>query len=233
MLPLRDVNPVSKPPLMTRALLLANVALFMPVLWAFVTGDQAFYASLMRSLGLVPGEVLAMRNLYSFITCMFVHADLLHIMGNMLYLHIFGDNVEDVLGRARFLAFYLSCGLVASLSHILVCSLTGMGLDVPVVGASGAISGILGAYMIFFPRARILTLIMGYRGLPVQIRAVYYILGWFAYQVIWALAALSLGLQVSVAFWAHIGGFLAGLSLGYLLKEEARTRAEERSWIGW
>ena len=232
MLPIRDINPVSRPPIMTRALLLINVAFFAPIFWAFITGDSALYARLITSLGLIPRKLMALQDLYTLVTSMFTHADLLHIAGNMLYLHIFGDNVEDVLGRARFVVFYFICGFAAAFSHVLMCYLTGTGLDVPIVGASGAISGILGAYVVFFPGARILTFV-SYRPYPVEVRAAYYIMVWFLYQAVWAAAVLTMGLQVSVAFWAHIGGFLTGLLFGFLLKEEVRLRAQERSWIGW
>jgi len=232
MLPLGDINPPSRPPVVTRALLMANIAFFMPVLWALMTDNRALYAYLMTTLGLVPGSILQLRDLYSLFTSMFVHADLMHIAGNMLYLHIFGDNVEDVLGRARFLLFYFACGLVASLTHVLICFLTGKGLDIPLVGASGAISGLLAAYAVFFPRARIVTLTLRAPG-PIYVRASYYIIAWFLYQAVWAFAVMAFGLEVSVAFWAHIGGFLAGLLMGLVLKEEVRLRASERAWIGW
>ncbi|OYT52971.1 rhomboid family intramembrane serine protease [Candidatus Bathyarchaeota archaeon ex4484_135] len=232
MFPIRDINPVSRPPLMTRMLLLINMAFFAPVFWALVTGNDVLYAYLMTSLGLIPHRLLALQDLYTLVTSMFTHADLLHIIGNMLYLHIFGDNVEDVLGRARFVIFYFLCGFAAAFTHVLMCSLTGVGLDIPIVGASGAISGILGAYVVFFPRARILTFV-SYQPYPIQVKAVYYIMVWFIYQAVWAMAVLTMGLQVSVAFWAHIGGFLAGLFFGFLFKEGVRLRAQERAWIGW
>jgi len=234
MLPLRDINPVSKPPVATRALIIANVLAFIPIFMAlYVLGDPELYAHLLYTLGVVPERLLALQALYTLITSMFTHADIIHIFGNMLYLHIFGDNVEDVMGKLRFLAFYFYCGLAASLAHILACLATNTGLDIPAVGASGAISGILGAYLVFFPRARILTLNLIGRGFIMEVRAIHYILFWFIYQVLWALFILATGVLVSVAFWAHIGGFLAGLVAGFILKEGIRAEASARGWIGW
>ncbi|HDJ26293.1 MAG TPA: rhomboid family intramembrane serine protease, partial [Candidatus Bathyarchaeota archaeon] len=158
MLPIKDINPTRRAPVITRALLALNVLAFVPVFYvAYVLGDADLYAELMMTWGLVPSRLLLGQSLYALLTSMFMHAHILHLVGNMIYLRVFGDNVEDVLGRPGYLFFYLLCGLTATFTHVLICILTASGLNVPVVGASGAISGILGAYVVFFPGARILT----------------------------------------------------------------------------
>ena len=170
---------------------------------------------------------LDLSSIPTLFTSMFVHADPLHIFGNMLYLHIFGDNVEDTLGRVRYIAFYFLSGFGAIVLHIVSSIFLG-GLNIPVVGASGAISGLMGAYLVFFPKAKILTAVMGYyfyRIIP--IRAEYYIGFWFIYQLLWATLAplLSPFEPSSVAYWAHVGGFLAGLVVAFIAK---RYLASER-----
>jgi len=142
----------------------------------------------------------------------FLHGGWLHILGNMLYLYIFGDNVEDMLGRGRFLGFYLACGIVSFLVQIVFASHS----MVPNVGASGAIAGVLGAYFILFPRARVLTLIPLFLFFPLVEIPAYFFLGiWFLIQFLSGAAALGQSSAVSggVAWWAHIGGFLAGIVL--------------------
>ncbi len=141
---------------------------------------------------------------------MFLHAGWLHILGNMLYLYIFGDNVEDMLGRGRFLVFYLACGIVSFLVQILFATRS----MVPNVGASGAIAGVLGAYFILFPRARVLTLIPLFVFFPlVEIPAFFFLGIWFLIQFLSGAASLgqSSALTGGVAWWAHIGGFVAGI----------------------
>ena len=222
MWPIRDINPTEKRPIITEVLIFINFVFFIPIFLAlYVYGDPVLYEELIYTLGLVPEDLLAGRKLYTIFTSMFTHADIFHIIGNMVFLHIFGDNVEDKMGRLAYLLFYFACGLGALALHITVCLFTG-GLDVPVVGASGAISGVLGAYVVMFPKARILTAIIGYGYTTVAIRAEYYIGFWFVYQLIWALLSPFIGSMV--AYWAHIGGFITGLVLGllarYLLRPE-------------
>ena len=143
---------------------------------------------------------------------MFLHGGWLHLGGNMLYLWIFGDNVEDKLGHIRYLAFYIVCGLAASILHVFVDSTS----IVPTVGASGAIAGVLGAYLLLFPRARVVTLIPIFVFIQVAELPALLVLGfWFVMQFFNGL--MSLGYQTAgmggVAWWAHIGGFVAGLAL--------------------
>lgn len=148
---------------------------------------------------------------------MFLHGGLLHVAGNMLYLFIFGAAVEEALGHARFLAFYLAAGIAAALAMAAFMPQSG----VPVIGASGAIAGILGAYFVLYPRARILTV------LPIfpffyfrEIPAVVYLLVWFAAQLYWGLADTGEAAG-GVAWWAHVGGFLFGMALGPMLTRRA------------
>lgn len=151
--------------------------------------------------------------LLSFLTCMFLHGGWLHIISNMWALWIFGDNVEDRMGTSRFLLFYLTCGILASIVHVLSDPMS----EVPVVGASGAISGVMGAYFVFFPAARVITLIpIGFIPLFVEIPAVVFMAVWFLTQFQSGLLSLAAGETVGgVAWWAHIGGFVAGVVLAH------------------
>ncbi len=235
MWPIRDINPTRRPPVMTRLLLMANLVLFVPVFWArYVLGSDVLYSAIIYSLGLVPARLLALQDLHALFTSMFVHADLLHIIGNIVYLHIFGDNVEDTLGRVPYLAFYLACGLAATVVHVLVCLLVNPALlAVPLVGASGAISGLLGAYMVFFPRARIMTAVFYYGYTVIEVKALYYIGFWFVYQLLWGLLVAATGMPVAVAFWAHIGGFATGVMLSLPLRQRVRAAALAAAWEVW
>ncbi len=147
---------------------------------------------------------------------MFLHGGWLHVIGNMLYLYIFGDNVEDMLGRGRFIFFYLACGVISFVVQILFQTHS----MVPNVGASGAIAGVLGAYFVLFPRARVLTLIPLFLFFPVVEIPAFFFLGiWFLIQFLSGAASLgrSSALTGGVAWWAHIGGFVAGIVLQKLL----------------
>ena len=154
---------------------------------------------------------------------MFLHGGWMHILGNMLYLHIFGDNVEDMLGRGRFLAVYLLCGAASFLAQILFQSHS----MVPNVGASGAIAGVLGAYFVLFPRARVLTLVPLFIFFPVVEIPAFVFLGlWFVIQFLSGAASLATTgpLAGGVAWWAHIGGFVAGIVLLLILRPRGAAR---------
>ena len=162
-----------------------------------------------RYLELFPRDPL---ELLTPVFAMFLHGGWLHVLGNMLYLYIFGDNVEDMLGRGKFLLFYLACGVLSFAVQILFQSRS----MVPNVGASGAIAGVLGAYFILFPRARVLTLIPLFLFFPlVEIPAFFFLGIWFLIQFLSGAASLgrSSALSGGVAWWAHIGGFVAGIVL--------------------
>ncbi len=213
---------------MTVGLIAANVAAF---LW------QVGVAGLERSVrvaGAIPYEILTLTDVgprdlvpppLTILTSMFLHGGLMHIGGNMLFLWIFGNNVEDALGKARFLLFYVTCGVVAALSQTAAAAVSGDVL-VPMVGASGAIAGVLAAYMYFFPRARVLTLVPIFFLIRLIYVPAYFFIGlWFALQLF---SGFFGGAGAGVAFFAHIGGFVAGFVLVRLLRRPGvRRRA---SW---
>ncbi len=204
MFPIRDHNPSGRTPFVTFALIAANVAVFL-LYWPFLGSDLA----LMRffdAWGVVPVEVVFGEDLHALFTSMFLHGGWMHLVGNMLFLWIFGDNLEDEMGPLGFLVFYLASGLAASGLQVAADPYS----QVPMVGASGAIAGVMGAYLLLFPRAKVdvfLFFIVFFRILPVR---AWLMLGlWFAMQ-------LGSGLmmptdQGGVAYWAHAGGFIAGL----------------------
>ena len=162
--------------------------------------------------GIVPGTV-------TLITSTFIHAGPLHIIGNKLFLWVFGDNVEDRLGRLPFRAFYLLAGIGANVTH----ALAGPGSEVPVIGASGAVAGVLGAYFIAYPRARVTSLVfLGVFVTVARVPAVIFLVLWFAYQLLMGLLAIGAAGQV-VAWWAHIGGFAIG-ALVYLALRGGRSQ---------
>ena len=170
--------------------------------------DQAD-AFIMR-WGLVPRH-FALANL---LTSMFLHGSWLHVLGNMLFLYIFGDNVEDRLGHLRYLLFYLLCGCAAGGAQ----ALSSPGSRVPMVGASGAIAGVSGAYFLFFPTSRVVTLVPIFLFIQiVEIPAVFFLFLWFVLQVATGVATLGAGSSGGVAVWAHVGGFVAGMILGPVL----------------
>ena len=230
MFPLKDDNPSNTAPIVTVALIVLNalVYLYQFSLWAGgPEGVQAF-EDFVKEFGLVPcrltgacavGAELPLPVLTIF-TSMFMHGGLFHIGGNMLYLWIFGNNVEDTLGHTRYLIFYLLSGIAAALAQTVV----GPSSLVPMVGASGAVSGVLGAYLLLFPGAHVTTLIiLGFFFRLVQIPAMVVLGFWIVLQVLNGLG--SFGASGGVAFFAHIGGFVAGMGLLYVLRPRARSRA--------
>ena len=166
--------------------------------------------TLFQNYGAVPESVLS-GNIASVITSMFMHGGLLHIIGNMLFLFVFGDNLEDRFGRIKYLLMYIGWGFAAALMHSLYAVSAGGG-ETPAVGASGAISGVMGAYLVMFPRAKVLTMIFAFFITTVRIPAIAFIPFWFILQVIYAL----IGVPGGVAYLAHIGGFIIGLGTGYV-----------------
>ena len=223
MIPLRDENPTLSPPHVTRLLIIANVIVFLLVwLSDFVTALSGFeIISLEDAIlryGMIPYYIMNGERLYTLFTSMFLHGGIVHLVGNMLYLHIFGDNVEYAFGHGRYVAFYLLCGIAASVAHILSIT-TADGWLVPAVGASGAISGVLGAYILLYPRARVLTLVLVYWAYIVHIPAVFFLGFWFIFQFLEGILTLGLGVPSGVAYWAHIGGFVAGIALAPILKK--------------
>ncbi|MFY9270528.1 MAG: rhomboid family intramembrane serine protease [Candidatus Manganitrophaceae bacterium] len=222
MIPLRDDLPTRSVAVVTAGLIVANVLLFFyelslgPKVNDFVLTFGAIPANLAH--GLVGGKP-ALLAASSVFTSMFLHGGWMHLVGNMLYLWIFGNNIEDATGHLRFIFFYLLCGFVAAYTH----ALTNVASHVPMVGASGAISGVLGAYLLLYPHAKILTLVpIGFFIQVIQIPAVLVLGFWFFVQFLNAI--LGLGEVGGIAWFAHIGGFLAGMVLIYPFKKKGRKR---------
>jgi membrane associated rhomboid family serine protease len=245
-IPLKDDTPLDRTPVVTLLLIAANVLAFawqVDVLaWpsALASGELLDFvgARLSESAlrgGVIPYEILTFTDLYppdivpppfTLLTSMFLHGGLVHIASNMLFLWIFGNNVEDALGRLRFLAFYLACGVAAGLVQVIASAVMG-DLEVPMVGASGAIAGVLAAYMVLFPRARVTTLVVVFffiRVMPVP--AGFFIGLWFVLQLLQVVFGGSTG----VALFAHIGGFVVGYVLVRTLGRRPTWRARRVVW---
>jgi membrane associated rhomboid family serine protease len=228
-IPLSDDNPLDRTPVVTYALVAANLAAWL--LWQLPLGLQE---SVLRG-GAIPYEILTFRDIglrdvvappLTVLTSMFLHGGWMHIASNMLFLWIFGNNVEDALGRVRFLAYYVACGVAAALAQT-VAQATAGDVETPMVGASGAIAGVLAAYMTLFPRARVRTLIFFFvifvRDLPAGV-----LIGiWFGQQLLSALFGAS---GSGVAFMAHVGGFVAGLVLVRAVGRHPGWRARRVYW---
>jgi membrane associated rhomboid family serine protease len=221
-IPLRDDNPSSSSPLVTWLFIAVNVLVF---LYTLTLGSEAALERFYLSFGAIPAEIMGRGGAapaaeYStLISSMFMHGGWLHLLGNMLYLWIFGDNVEDLMGHGGFLLFYLISGLVATWTHILL----NPGSTIPLVGASGAIAGVLGGYLVLFPRARILSLVpLGIFSRIVPVPALLFLPLWFVLQLFSGLGSLG-GDSAGVAFWAHVGGFAAGVVLVRLFARRPRA----------
>jgi membrane associated rhomboid family serine protease len=227
--PLKDDNPSNTAPVVTVALIVLNALVFVYQISLQAGGPDGARAAqaFIEEFGLVPcrltgacrvGPELPLPVVTIF-TSMFIHGGLFHIGGNMLYLWIFGNNVEDTLGHTRYLIFYLLSGIAAALAQ----SVVGPSSLVPMVGASGAISGVLGAYLVLFPGAHVTTLIVfGFFFRLVQIPAMVVLGFWIVLQVLNGLG--SFGASGGVAFFAHIGGFVAGMGLLFVLRPRAGSR---------
>jgi membrane associated rhomboid family serine protease len=222
MIPLRDSQPSYSKPVVTTLLVAVNVLvfLFQISLDPFTRNDFAFY------YGLVPDRF----HWINVLTSMFLHGGWMHLIGNMMFLWVFGDNIEDALGRFKFLLFYLGCGAAAALAQVAIDPYS----RVPMVGASGAIAGVMGAYLIKFPHARVVTLIPVFVFLTtIEIPAAFLLLYWFVLQFFSGVGSIadSHAARGGVAFFAHIGGFLAGMALIKLIKSRDRYRLRgDMSW---
>jgi len=222
-------------PHVTRILLIVNVVVFVvAILPDFLSGDWlsalfGYSSSLERVIsmyGMVPYRVLRGQRLYTLFTSMFLHADLLHLGGNMLFLYIFGDNVEDAFGHGRYLVFYFLSGIAADMAFIWtqLFSVDANALLIPTIGASGAIAGVLGAYFILYPRARILTLVLVGWMYIVPIPAIFFLGFWFAYQLLYGMLIFGVEAVTGIAYWAHIGGFVTGIFFGWVWRGRRRVR---------
>ncbi len=224
MIPLRDANPRGGVPIVTLALIALNCVVFLYEL----TLPPAGLEQLVFTFGMVPAKLTAFPTdpgvgfgdaTLPFLTSMFLHGGWLHLIGNMWFLWIFGDNVEDYLGHARFLLFYLLCGLAASVAHLAF----NLNSTIPTLGASGAIAGVLGAYLLLFPGARILTLVPVFFVWLMELPAYVILIYWFVLQLLQGTATLAeTAPGGGVAWWAHVGGFVAGLVLVKIVASRRR-----------
>ena len=240
MLPLKDINKSLTTPHINRLILIANIIIF-AVYWlsrANILLDVTFAYNLEQNFTMIPNGIVNGQRLYTLFTSMFMHdpsgffAGLVHLFSNMLFLYIFGDNVEDIFGHAGYLVFYIFSGLVASLAHVMslffapfIGNLIGvpgtLDLTTGVVGASGAISGVLGAYIVLYPKTKIIALVF-YFILPVP--AIVFLGFWFIMQWFYGFFDISGG----VAYWAHIGGFIARMILALVFGLKRKKAREAR-----
>jgi membrane associated rhomboid family serine protease len=225
MIPLRDDNPAQRVPFVTRAIIVANVLVFVYEL-SLADGTR----ELLRDWGVVPGRLFAALTgetslpveLLTLVTSLFLHGGWLHLIGNMWYLWIFGDNVEDRMGHGRYLLFYLGSGIFAALLNSALMP----GSPTPTIGASGAIAGVLGAYAFAYPRAKVLTLVPIFFFFQIIAIPALIVLGiWFAFQFI--AGTMTFGsASGGVAVWAHIAGFVFGFVVMMAMSRKRPSRAE-------
>ncbi len=221
MIPLRDENPISTTPIVVYILIAINIAVFFHQLGL---GEQI--EDFFQLYAVIPQELSAsfagnppdqpVPEMFTLVSSQFLHGGWMHIGFNMLYLSIFGNNIEDSLGHSKFLIFYLTCGVLASLTHWFF----GMESVVPTLGASGAIAGVMGAYVLKYPKAQILTLIpLGIIFTTIRIPAIFFLGFWFLQQAISSFASLGMAdiAEGGVAYWAHAGGFLFGIIVGPMM----------------
>jgi membrane associated rhomboid family serine protease len=218
MIPLRDLNPTRRFPIVTVVLIALNALIFV---YQLSLGDRGL-AQLFMSAGVIPYEVTHSPGLgvaRDLITSMFLHGGWMHLLSNMLYLWIFGNNIEDEIGPVRYILFYLVCGIAASLAQVVASP----DVRVPTIGASGAIAGVLGAYIVLFPSARVLSVVFLFYFIRfVEIPAIIVLGFWFILQFFSGLASLSGPQMGGVAYFAHIGGFVVGLALIFLFRARGR-----------
>lgn len=215
MIPLRDSQPSYSPPVMTVAIIAANVLIF---LFEFSL-DPFSLNHLIYVYGVIPDRF----QFSDLITSMFLHGGWMHLIGNMWFLWIYGDNVEDILGRWKFLLFYLLCGVAAGLTHVLTNPLS----RVPTIGASGAVAGVMGAYLLKFPHSRILTLVPIFVFFTtVEVPAAFILVYWMVIQLFSGVGSIGYShlQEGGVAWFAHVGGFLAGMVLVNLFRPRPRFR---------
>jgi len=213
MIPLRDHNPSRKFPLLTHLLIFLNVSVFLYMNFLSKEELKEFF----YSFALTPALVLVGKNLHSFFSSMFLHGSFGHLFGNMLFLNIFGDNLEAKFGKIKYLIFYFFCGILASLSEILLHPFS----EIPMLGASGAIAGLMGGYLYLFPKHKIDVLFsFGWYFRIISLPAWTMIIYWFFFQLLYGVGSLALPYLGGVAYFAHIGGFLAGFLLTKLWKKK-------------
>ena len=207
MFPIRDHNPSERTPYVTYALLAANILIFLSY-WPLQTNNISELGAFFDAWAMKPAEITRGEDLHTLVTSMFLHGGWMHLAGNMLFLYIFGDNLEDQLGHVPFLLFYLVCGVLADVGQIIADPNSA----VPNVGASGAIAGVMGGYLLLFPKAKvdiIIIFVVFFKIFPIP---AWIMLGlWMAFQIFGGITADVSG--GGVAYWAHAGGFIVGLVL--------------------
>ena len=231
MIPLRDANPTLRTPVVTLALIAACVLVFGVELLVSADGGDRALDRFFREWGAIPAAIDAALQKGDYasdatlgaVTSIFLHGGWLHLLGNMLFLWIFGNNIEDRLGRPAFVAFYFAGGLAAAFAQVLIDPAS----TIPLVGASGAIAACLGAYFVLYPRARITSLVfLGFWYQLAEVPALLVLGYWFVLQLVDGVASLgATSAEGGVAFFAHIGGFVAGLLVGALIRT---TRYDRR-----
>ncbi len=222
LIPLQDENRSLTTPHITRALIIVNVVVFF-VTWIF---GLDFLEDIVWKYGMIPQYVIGGRRIYTLLTSIFLHGGIIHLGLNMLYLYIFGDNIEDAFGHGRYLAFYLLSGFAAGLAHIL----TTMDPMLPTIGASGAVSGVLGAYLVLYPRARILALVLFFWIAITSIPAVFFLAFWFVFQLLYGTITFAFEISSGTAYWAHIGGFVAGMILALTVRKKRKMLRSSSSY---
>jgi membrane associated rhomboid family serine protease len=214
MLPIRDLNPTRRRAVVTIAFIVINILVFA---LQFMMGEEALYSAYLQ-WAIVPARLIESFGLGSaltLITSMFMHGGFLHLASNMLYLYIFGDNIEDVMGHGLYIAFYLVCGVGAGLAQVFVAPTS----TIPLLGASGAIAGVLGAYLVFYPKARIQSLVLlGIFSRMVELPATLVLGGWFLLQAFNGFLSFGMAATGGVAWFAHIGGFALGVLGAFVCK---------------
>jgi membrane associated rhomboid family serine protease len=217
MIPLRDIIPSRTTPFVTVGIIVLNAMVFL-YQWSLGRDVESFVVY----FGLVPAAF----SWITVFTSMFLHGGFLHFAGNMLYLWIFGDNVEDRMGHGRFVVFYLLCGTAAALAQ----TITDPSSVVPMVGASGAIAGVMGAYFVLYPRSRILTLVPIFFFIQlIEVPAIFFLGIWFVMQFISGVGSIAQAAGEpagGIAFWAHVAGFAAGISAVSVFKRPERQRVD-------
>jgi membrane associated rhomboid family serine protease len=221
MIPLKDINPARTTPIVNIVLIVANVLVFFYMVYTSATVPHSENA-IMMAYGTVParlnlwlaGRTTAEAAFLPLLTSIFLHSGLMHLAGNMLFLWVFGDNVEDYFGHLGYLAFYLVCGVGSGLVHVLF----NLGSRIPAVGASGAISGVMGAYAVLYPGHRILTFFFIFL---IPVPAILILGYWFVIQFLEGVGGIGMGLRGGggVAIWAHIGGFVMGVLITLLARK--------------
>ncbi len=209
---MRDFRPTRIFPVITYAIIAANILVFLLELFLDFAGQLEWF---FYEFAVIPSYVVQGKGLYTVITSMFMHGGYAHIFFNMLYLYIFGNNVEDSMGSGRFLVFYLLCGILATSAHVYVDPSS----DIPTLGASGAIAGVLGAYLVLYPRERV-DVLLGY--FYTRVPAIVVLLSWFVLQLFSGFLSLGGASSGGIAFFAHIGGFIAGAILIFIFRKRQR-----------